>query len=138
MNTKAEETSPSLPTLTITPSMVKRVLKKQNMSVRTADAFLWLLRHKKRIESSLLCATVDQVEDVVLDTTLVAWPDPEFHRMYWRIDEAIYDAISDYLYIKQKCKLTICQAACDERITSLDWTCGCRKCAGMNIFLHFD
>ena len=96
MNTKSEGTSPSLPTLTITAAMVKRMLKKQNVRTTTEDAARWLARHKRRIENNLYCATLELVEDVLLDTTLVAWPDPEFNRMYKRIEKAVDDATDDY------------------------------------------
>ncbi len=66
------------------------------MRITTDDAVQWLLRHKKRSERGLLCATVDQVDDVLLDTTLVAWPDPEFNRIYRRIDKAIDDVTLEY------------------------------------------
>ncbi len=60
--------------------MVKRMAAKQNIKVTTEDAVRWLLRHKRRIENNLCCATVEQLQDVLFDITIVGWPNPAFNR----------------------------------------------------------
>jgi hypothetical protein len=96
MNNSPAEKSMTLPAVQITPAAVKRLAKKYRIGLTEDDATRWLVRHKSLIEKKALWATQKKIEDVLLDITLIDWPEPRFDRMHRRISDAISDAIADY------------------------------------------
>jgi hypothetical protein len=96
MNNSPAEKSMTLPAVQITPAAVKRLAKKYRIGLTEDDAARWLVRHKSLIEKKALWATQKQIDDVLLDVTLIDWPEPKFDRMHRRIYDAISNAIVEY------------------------------------------
>jgi len=96
MNSSQAGKSTPLPAVQITPAMVKRLARKYHIGLTEEDATRWLARHKSVIEKNALWATQKKIEEVLLDVTLIDWPNPRFDRMHHLICNAIAHAIAKY------------------------------------------
>ncbi|WP_353069614.1 hypothetical protein RBB75_03935 [Tunturibacter empetritectus] len=85
-----------LPSTRITPLDVITYCKKRGQKPTVEEAEQWLSKQKKYIEGMMGNIIEDNLEKILDEATLRAYPDPIFDQRYRRIDDALTTAADDY------------------------------------------
>jgi hypothetical protein len=85
-----------LPSVRVTPDDVINFCKKRGQKPTREDAERWLASQKKVIEGMMGNVIQENLEEILNEATLRAYPDPAFDKQYKAIDHALCNASEKY------------------------------------------